>query len=109
MAVSSAKHSALLALFLAARAPCAVHVPVDQPIELDAQSFYTDGTNNVVFRKVRITQGTMSIAADLGTGQSLESKPATGLDFDNSQWIFRGNVKVTLNEGQLNADEAQIT
>jgi len=109
MAASSAKHRGLLALFLTARALGAVHVSADQPIDLDAQSFYTDGTNNVVFRKVRITQGGMTITADLGQGQSLGPKPGTGLDFDNSLWIFRGSVKITLPDGQLNADEAEIT
>jgi lipopolysaccharide transport protein LptA len=109
MAASSVKFPALLALMLAARANCAAHVQANQPIDLDAQSFYTDGTNNVVFRRVRITQGAMSISADLGQGQSLGPRPASGLDFDNSLWTFRGNVKITLTEGQLNADEAQIT
>ena len=109
MAVSNAKVSAVLALILAARAGGAVQVPADQPIDLDAQSFYTDVTNNVMFRKVRITQGAMSISADLGQGQSQGSKQSTGLDFDNSLWTFRGNVKITTGDGQLTADDAQIT
>jgi len=111
MAVSNAKIYAVLALILASRAGGAVQVPADQPIDLDAQSFYTDVTNNVVFRKVRITQGAMSISADLGQGQSQNkgSKQATGLDFDNSLWTFRGNVKITTGDGQLSADDAQIT
>lgn len=109
MAVSSAKYPAFLALIVTAPAMGAVHVATNQPIDLDAQSFYTDATNNVVFRKVRITQGTMTISADLGQGQSLGAKPGTGLDFDNSLWIFRGNVKITLEEGQLNAEDAEIT
>ena len=109
MAVSNAKASAVLALILASRAGGAVQVPTDQPIDLDAQSFYTDVTNNVVFRKVRITQGPMSISADLGQGQSQGSKQSTALDFDNSLWTFRGNVKITTSDGQLTADDAQIT
>jgi lipopolysaccharide transport protein LptA len=53
----------------------------------------------------------MSISADLGQGQSQNqgSKQATGLDFDNSLWTFRGNVKITTGDGQLSADDAQIT
>ena len=46
----------------------------------------------------------MSVTADQGqaTGQ------ASGLDFDNSLWMFRGNVKITMDQGQLTADEAEI-
>jgi lipopolysaccharide transport protein LptA len=109
MAVSNAKVSAVLTLILASRAGGAVQAPADQPIDVDAQSFYTDVTNTVVFRKVRITQGAMSISGDLGQGQSQGSKQSTGLDFDNSLWTFRGNVKITTADGQLTAEDAQIT
>jgi len=35
---------------------------------------------------------------------------ATGLDFENSHWVFRGNVKITMvDQGQLTSDEAEIT
>ena len=72
---------------------------------LDAQSSELDlRSNNVVFRKVRISQGNMSVSAD--QGQAI--RQASGLDFDNSLWIFRGNVKITMDQGQLTADEAQI-
>jgi len=50
---------------------------------------------------VRITQGNMSVAAD--------QAQATGLDFENSHWVFRGNVKITMDQGQLTSDEAEIT
>ncbi len=71
------------------------------PITLDAQSI-EGGLNGVQnFHKVRIEQGAMSITADLGQ--------ATGVDFDNSVWVFRGNVKVGLPGGQLASDDAQIT
>jgi lipopolysaccharide export system protein LptA len=80
-------------------------VAAGQPIALDAQSADVDlANNNVVFRKIRISQGTMSISADQGQG----TKQATRLDFDNSLWIFRGNVKVSIDQGLLNADDAQI-
>lgn len=76
-----------------------------QAITLDADSF--DGglaSNKITFHKVRIDQGAMSISADLGQG--VQQK--TGIDFDNSVWNFRGSVKITLDRGQLNSDDAQI-
>ncbi len=97
--------SALLLLALAAAAPAALGAaPAGSqlPITLDAQSV-EGGLNGglQVFHKVKIVQGAMSIAADLGQ--------ASGIDFDNSVWTFRGNVKVTMNQGQLAADDAEIT
>jgi lipopolysaccharide transport protein LptA len=29
--------------------------------------------------------------------------------FDNSVWVFRGSVKVTMDQGVLNSDEARVT
>lgn len=73
-----------------------------QPISLDAQSSELDyKNNNLIFRKVRIAQGNMVVTAD--------QAQATGLDFENSRWVFRGNVKITMDQGQLNSDEAEIT
>lgn len=75
------------------------------PITLDAQSADVDlANNNVVFRKVRISQGDMAIAADQGQG----TKQTTRLNFENSLWIFRGSVRITIPEGQLSSDDAQI-
>jgi lipopolysaccharide export system protein LptA len=92
---------ALLALALAASAAFAAKVE-QQTIVLDAQSSELDyKNNNLIFRKVRITQGNMSVAAD--------QAQATGLDFENSRWVFRGNVKITIDQGQLTSDEAEIT
>jgi len=76
-----------------------------QAIVLDAQSADADlANNNVLFRKVRITQGDMSIAADQGQG----TQQKTRVDFDNSLWIFRGNVKIAMNGSLLSADDAEI-
>jgi lipopolysaccharide export system protein LptA len=94
---------ALQALQGVAAAPAA---KTPGPISLDAQSSELDlRNNNVVFRKVRISQGNMSVYADQGqaTGQ------AGGLNFDNSLWVFRGNVKITMDQGQLSADDAEIS
>jgi lipopolysaccharide transport protein LptA len=72
-------------------------------IALDAQSSELDlKSNNMFFRKVRIAQGPMSVTAD--QGQATQE----ALKFENSLWVFRGNVKITMENGQLTADEAQI-
>jgi lipopolysaccharide transport protein LptA len=101
MAVSTLKLLVLCALALpAARAPAAT--AEQQSISLDAQSSELDyNNNNLVFRKVRIAQGNMSVSADLAQ--------ATGLDFENSHWVFHGSVKITMDQGQLTSDEADIT
>jgi lipopolysaccharide transport protein LptA len=115
MAVSSVKHRAFAALLAAlasivlprggAAWAAASRPPQGLPIVLDAQSADADLTNNnVVFRKVKITQGDMSVAADLGQG----TQQKTRLDFDNSLWIFRGNVKISMDHGLLSSDDAQI-
>ncbi|MDE2305670.1 MAG: hypothetical protein KGL34_08925, partial [Gammaproteobacteria bacterium] len=71
------------------------------PISLEAQSSEIDyKTNELVFRKVHISQGAMSISADLAH--------ATGLNFDNSHWVFRGNVRIAVNEGRLESATAEI-
>jgi lipopolysaccharide transport protein LptA len=101
MAASTLKAFALFALALPASQALAAHVE-QQAISLDAQSSELDyKNNNLIFRKVRITQGDMSVAAD--------QAQATGLDFENSRWVFRGNVKITMDQGLLTSDEAEIT
>jgi lipopolysaccharide transport protein LptA len=100
--------SILRALIVAgiALASCAAYsaavVVEPQAISLDAQSSELDyKNNNLIFRKVRIAQGNMSVTAD--------QAQANGLDFDNSRWVFRGNVKISMDQGQLNSEEAEIT
>jgi lipopolysaccharide transport protein LptA len=109
MAVSNAKTLALvgLAVFGAGRTDrvVAAQPRVQQEIVLDAQSADADlANNNEIFRKVRITQGDMSIAADMGQGTQQKVR----VDFDNSLWIFRGNVKIMMDHAQLTSDDAQI-
>lgn len=117
MAASNLRCPLLLLVSLAmalgaARARGAAHPASGQsaarlPITVDAQSF--DGaSNNLLFRKIRISQGTMSITADLGQAQGQGTKLAAGPNFDNSLWTFRGNVKITVDDGQLLSDEAEI-
>jgi lipopolysaccharide export system protein LptA len=105
MATSSLKSLVLIALAVQGGHPAAAAPPAQQTITLDAQSSELDlRSNNVVFHKVRIVQGTMSVSADQGQA----TRQASGLDFDNSLWVFRGNVKITMDQGQLTADDAQI-
>jgi lipopolysaccharide transport protein LptA len=100
MAASTLKAVALFALALPAVQAIAAHVE-QQSISLDAQSSELDyKNNNLLFRKVRIAQGNMAVSADLAQ--------ATGLDFENSRWVFRGNVKITMEQGLLTSDEAEV-
>jgi lipopolysaccharide transport protein LptA len=105
MAASSLKRLVLIAFAVHGGHAAAAAPPAQQTITLDAQSSELDlRSNNVVFHKVHISQGSMSVSADQGQA----TRQASGLDFDNSLWIFRGNVKITMDQGQLSADEAQI-
>ena len=104
MAVSTLKVLAAFAL-LAPSEQAAVAAPrnAQPPIDLVAQSTEVDlRTNSAVFHKVRISQGNMSIMADEGHATS-------GQNFDNSVWVFGGHVKITMDQGQLTSDDAQIT
>jgi lipopolysaccharide export system protein LptA len=103
MAASTHKQPRLLILLaVLATAPGTALTPTQAPIQLDAQSSELDyGNNQLLFRRVKISQGAMSIAADQAR--------ATGLDFENSHWVFQGNVKIVMEKGQLSSDEADIT
>ena len=93
---------------------CALALPIShaiaakaqqKDISVDAQSFELDYKNSTMaYHKVRIAQGNMSVAADLA-----QTTSSSGLDFDNSRWVFRGNVKITMDQGQLTSDDAEIT
>jgi lipopolysaccharide transport protein LptA len=97
---------ALLALTMpAAQVQAAAQPQEQQTIDLVAQSSELDLRNdNALFRKVRIAQGATTVTADLGSA----TKQATGLNFDNSLWVFRGNVRITMDEGELTSDDAEI-
>jgi lipopolysaccharide transport protein LptA len=109
MAVSSPNRlaAALLAAALALpapRAPAAAPGKESGTISLDAASSELDlRTNNVYFRKVRIAQGPMSVTAD----QAQTTQEGVG-NFENGVMTFHSNVKITTEDGELLADEAQI-
>ncbi len=82
--------------------PGVTRATLGQPISLEAQSSQIDyRTHQLVFRQVTIRQGSMSISAALAH--------ATGLDFDESHWAFRGDVHIVVNQGDLRSDAADIT
>ena len=47
----------------------------------------------------------MSVAAD----QAQETGQAGKVNFEDSHWVFRGNVKIVTDQGQLTSDEADVT
>jgi len=102
MAASILRTLSLFALALPASYAPAQHVE-PQSILLSAQSFDLDyKNNNMIYHKVRISQGAMSVTAD--------EAQATGLDFENSShWVFHGSVKIAMEGGQLASDEADVT
>src|SRR5258708_12897853 len=111
MAASCLKYIALCALMAplaeANAATAAVARDRQSPILLDSQSVSIDlKTNSAVFSKIRISQGTMAITAD--QGQASQQRSAD-MYFEDNVWNFRGNVKVTMDQGQLFSDDAQIT
>src|SRR4026207_1004023 len=72
------------------------------PINLEAASSDFDYRNNtLLFRRVRITQGTMQVEA--------EEARADGLNFENSEWNLSGSVRIQMPDGRLNSGEAEVT
>jgi len=95
-------HLGLAGLAVLWATQAAAAAPTRDPIHLDAQSFELDYANNVtVYHKVRISQGAMSVASDQARG--------TGLDFENSHWVFQGNVKIVMDKGELTSDQADVS
>ena len=93
--------TALLTATLAARAAAA---PVDAqaPINLEAASSDFDYRNNtLLFRRVKITQGPLTVEA--------QEASATGLEFVNSQWTLKGQVRITMPDGKLASDTATVS
>ncbi len=71
------------------------------PIDLDADSSEFDRKRNrLVFRGLQIRQGPLRIDADEAT--------ATRLDFDDTLWVFAGNVRIENTGSTAWADSADI-
>jgi len=72
------------------------------PIELDAAFSELDRRNNrLTFRQLSISQGDLAIRADEATAD-----PA---DFENSVWIFSGNVRINNAGLQASSENAELT
>ena len=72
------------------------------PIDLDAGYSEFDRRNNrLVFRQLNIRQGALSITADEATAD-----PA---DFENSTWVFTGNVSVVNGGTSTQCERAELT
>ena len=71
------------------------------PISLDADSTAYDGKNSMLmFRGLRLSQGTIGIEADEGR--------ASNLDFEDSIWQFSGNVVIDVENGHIECDSADL-
>ena len=71
------------------------------PISLDADSTAYDGKSSMLmFRGLRMTQGTIGIEADEGR--------ASNLDFEDSVWRFSGNVVIDVEHGHIECDSADL-
>jgi lipopolysaccharide transport protein LptA len=106
MAASIRKLCLGLVLTWASHAVAAPIKASQEPIDVTAQYEEIDGKNKSIFlRKVRIAQGNMTLTADQGqvNGTGVENA------FDNSVWVFKGAVKVTMDQGVLISDEARVT
>ena len=98
------KLALLSALILCLPAQVAAQLSADDlrlPISLDADSTDYDGKRDMLmFRNLRLTQGNISVQADLGR--------ATKLDFDDAQWLFSGNVIIVSDKGRVECESADI-
>lgn len=71
------------------------------PMQLDADSTDYDGKNSMLmFRGLRLSQGSLGIAADEGR--------ATKMDFEDSVWQFNGNVIIDVDDGHIESDSAEL-
>ena len=90
-------------LFLGATSANA-QVPVDElrlPISLDAESTDYDGKNSMLlFRGLRLTQGSIGVVADVGR--------ASQLDFEQATWQFSGNVRIDVEGGHIECEAADL-
>jgi lipopolysaccharide transport protein LptA len=87
---------------LCAGAAAAAPYDAQAPINLEAASSDFDYRNNtLLFRRVKITQGTLTVEA--------QEASATGLEFVNSQWTLKGQVRITVSDGKLTSDSATVS
>ena len=93
---------AMLLGWLCAGGAVAATYDAQAPINLEAASSDFDYRNNtLLFKRVKITQGTLTVEA--------QEASATGLEFVNSQWTLKGQVRITVPDGKLTSDTATVT
>jgi lipopolysaccharide export system protein LptA len=111
MAATPLKHSrvllvagaVLLAAGTASGAPGPPRISMQRgTISVDADSTSIDyKAHHVTLKKVVISQGDLRVTADRAE--------ASGIDFDNSRWIFTSNVHITSEQlGVLRSDSATV-
>ena len=91
------------AIALAAWLPCALaqDESLRLPISLDADSTDYDGNSSMlVFRGLRLSQGSIGVEADEGR--------ASKLDFQDSVWRFEGNVIIDVDNGHIECSSADL-
>lgn len=94
--------SLLMASALAWASPSVAQITDSRlPISLDADSTDYDGKNSMMmFRGLRLSQGTIGVEADQGM--------ASKLDFDDSIWQFSGNVRIDTGAAKIRCDRADL-
>ncbi|MCH7893110.1 MAG: hypothetical protein IH907_01210 [Proteobacteria bacterium] len=99
MRILNPKSRPLLLFVLLASAAYGQEIP--QAIDLQAKSStYDRNSGHLVFAEVTISQGEMSVSANLAE--------ATELEFENAAWIFTGNVQINTVEALISGDKAVI-
>ena len=92
---------AIAVLLALSAAPRAQFNDLRLPISLDAESTYYDGKlSMIMFRQLKLSQGSIGVAADLGQ--------ASELDFEESTWQFSGNVRIDVEGGVIKCDAADL-
>lgn len=100
-AISTTKRCTLAAILLLSSSVFAQTDDLRLPMLLDAESTDYDGKSSMLtFRGLRLTQGTLGIAADEGR--------ATKMDFEDSVWHFAGNVVIDVDNGHIESDFAEM-
>lgn len=90
-----------IAMLACMSAPAANLKQSTADIEVESDGAEVDArTKQLVLPNVRITQDGYAIEA--------QEARATGLSFDNSQWTFTGNVRISTPDGFSTADTAKV-
>lgn len=93
--------TALLTALLLPTPAATQNIDLKLPISLDADSTEYDGANSMlIFKGLRLTQGSIGIVADEGR--------ATKLDFNDSVWRFEGHVVIDVENGHIECDTADL-